>query len=658
MTKKRSKHKRNKHKGQRKNGDIKRSTSWVHEVTFQDLEHEESTEEGSNPSLLDRFGIISWNMLAESYTSPRSHRHLPKRYQKVVFDPKLRREVLKSILIKLAEEGDILCLQEVDLHDLVEKSLSDEGFIGISTPKTNGGGAGGRFDSCCIYWNKQNWELLDQELIRFDDLATSINEKDNVNDHPVENKSSSEMASTPTLESNLQGFTLSFLRRNVGMLVRLRSRIDKSLIIVVANAHLFWNPLYDYVKLCQAHYLALRCKRFSGNEDHPVILCGDLNSKPGGPVHTYFTQGRVNAKLCAPWYDNGDRDEKIEDLSNIIESTRGLFEGLNLERSPSSPLRYILDFTLNRFCRWLRILGIDAALETDEEEIERTKNGNLVIFARCRDEGRTLITTSSKLLQRKDCPPGAYLMNPKTQNNLEVALVHLLTSHGAKLQPKFFLTRCVICNGQIKEVKDLEKRKCVLMAHSAPLSIVEDDKLDCFQCCGCGQGFWWCDSPTSSASRVKEQAARLFKLCLRAGILTHGPLHMFDFINVEEERKQPLELDVNLKATVEVVDWLKQIDLKCPLELESSYALRDEAGASIGECKPFTNVTHDFVGFLDYVFYNKQHLELSGRLNIPGSFKELNENREFNAHLLPSDVWPSDHLAVGAQFSINKLFHN
>jgi hypothetical protein len=39
----------------------------------------------------------------------------------------------------------------------------------------------------------------------------------------------------------------------------------------------------------------------------------------------------------------------------------------------TSSVKYMLDFTLNRFTRWLRILGIDARLETDEEERERTK---------------------------------------------------------------------------------------------------------------------------------------------------------------------------------------------------------------------------------------------------------------------------------------------
>ena len=41
------------------------------------------------------------------------------------------------------------------------------------------------------------------------------------------------------------------------------------------------------------------------------------------------------------------------------------------------PIQYLLDYTLNRFCRWLRILGIDSVLETEEEEKLRTKDGRL-----------------------------------------------------------------------------------------------------------------------------------------------------------------------------------------------------------------------------------------------------------------------------------------
>ena len=44
-----------------------------------------------------------------------------------------------------------------------------------------------------------------------------------------------------------------------------------------------------------------------------------------------------------------------------------------IHATPVPTVKYMLDFTLNRFTRWLRILGIDARLETDDEERERTK---------------------------------------------------------------------------------------------------------------------------------------------------------------------------------------------------------------------------------------------------------------------------------------------
>jgi uncharacterized protein with PIN domain len=41
----------------------------------------------------------------------------------------------------------------------------------------------------------------------------------------------------------------------------------------------------------------------------------------------------------------------------------------------------MLDFTLNRFTRWLQILGIDASLEREEEEIQRTQENNMYVMA-------------------------------------------------------------------------------------------------------------------------------------------------------------------------------------------------------------------------------------------------------------------------------------
>ena len=72
-----------------------------------------------------------------------------------------------------------------------------------------------------------------------------------------------------------------------------------------------------------------------------------------------------------------------------------------------------------------------------------------------------------------------------------------------------------------------------------------------------------------------------------------------------------------------------------------------------GESLPFTNVTHQFVDTLDYIFFDTTRLKASERLYIPTCFRELGDGRTYieNAHLLPSDVWPSDHLAIGARLT-------
>jgi hypothetical protein len=154
------------------------------------------------------------------------------------------------------------------------------------------------------------------------------------------------------------------------------------------------------VQLCQAHFVATRAKEFCrGQDDIPVVLCGDFNSQPRSFVHRYLTGGEVNAKSVAPWYAASIEHEqrKIENTANEHGSNEILASELSLrkittsnstskatEHLESSPtlggapeVRYILDNTLSRFCRCLRILGINAAIETEEEEIERTKQGRM-----------------------------------------------------------------------------------------------------------------------------------------------------------------------------------------------------------------------------------------------------------------------------------------
>jgi hypothetical protein len=105
----------------------------------------------------------------------------------------------------------------------------------------------------------------------------------------------------------------------------------------------------------------------------------------------------LNAKLVAPWYSHTNHIDKLEDqlkdkanATNIELLAKDLSKNLSLDNnevtSSSAPIRYLLDFTLNRFCRWLRILGIDSVLETEQEEKLRTKDGSLYVSGHNQEE--------------------------------------------------------------------------------------------------------------------------------------------------------------------------------------------------------------------------------------------------------------------------------
>lgn len=211
---------------------------------------------------------------------------------------------------------DVVCLQEVDLPEIGDLFLQKPQqqqqtqpqsssssmptyCAGVETPRVVGGGAGGRTDSCAVYVRTQcHWELVDHELVRLDDLATLSSSSSSLpllpscvaaataaasatvepdtgesnNDAPASlnggggggsntnngQGSSSSSTAGNNINSNVQGMQMSLLRRNMAVLVRLRHRLTNQT-VVVANAHLYWNPGFEYVKVCVCVVCILQC---------------------------------------------------------------------------------------------------------------------------------------------------------------------------------------------------------------------------------------------------------------------------------------------------------------------------------------------------------------------------------------------------------------
>jgi mRNA deadenylase, exonuclease subunit and related nucleases len=440
------------------------------------------------------FSIASFNILAEAYLTPRSHKNLPPSCANIVFDKKLRRKLLCDTLEKLTEVFDILCLQELDdaLQDVVFERLENLGYSFVYAPRggvpikssnvnadiagdqtfMGGGNEKGqddvRSDGCATFFCKKRWSCVKYNIVNFDDLAEENRplleeeeEEDSTQSSYKEHNANnfSKKKKKKSRHSPISGIIASYRRRNTALVVELQHNMSsRANHIVVANAHLYWHPGYEYVKLSQAHYLVHKVKEFvnesvtkdsqSGDDDESrrpiVLICGDMNSKPNSVVYNYFTKGMVDARLVAPWNFSYDEIQEQEELALQMEqltmnhnTSQGTIDGCNedLDQDPvvgvvdcgsdnggfdndkedgstcamnkdealsslvnqssalsqvNDPLlddrsiaaiqpttRYLLDVTLNKFSRWLRILGQDAVLETTEEEKLRTGEGKM-----------------------------------------------------------------------------------------------------------------------------------------------------------------------------------------------------------------------------------------------------------------------------------------
>ena len=213
--------------------------------------------------------------------------------------------------------------------------------------------------------------MVKWEVVKFDDLATLVGVKNttgsdekkteknaNNNNQHVPNNTNGCTKShnnnnndNGNVKSELTGMVRSFLRRNYAILAHLETITGSSpkQSMIVASVHLYWNPGYEYVKLCQAKYLVDRAHAMaslpgsSNNSRHhkviPTIICGDMNSKPNSIVHQFFVRGKVDGRSVAPWcyFWDGDQeemyteDDEYDDNDKIEEEEKeeGVYPFLN-----------------------------------------------------------------------------------------------------------------------------------------------------------------------------------------------------------------------------------------------------------------------------------------------------------------------------------------
>lgn len=104
---------------------------------------------------------------------------------------------------------------------------------------------------------------------------------------------------------------------------------------------------------------------------------------------------------------------------------------------PGAPLRFLLDVHLGTLARRLRLLGVDAAYESEDI-------GDPALAALSARERRVLLSRDRGLLHRRELWAGAYVYSDRPDDQLR----DVLERFAPPLAP---WTRCTACNGRLRD---------------------------------------------------------------------------------------------------------------------------------------------------------------------------------------------------------------
>ncbi|MBD0745753.1 Mut7-C RNAse domain-containing protein [Streptomyces sp. CBMA152] len=106
------------------------------------------------------------------------------------------------------------------------------------------------------------------------------------------------------------------------------------------------------------------------------------------------------------------------------------------QQVPGAPLRFLLDVHLGTLARRLRLLGVDAAYESEDI-------GDPALAARSAAERRVLLSRDRGLLRRREIWAGAYVYSHRPEDQLR----DVLERFAPVLAP---WTRCTACNAPLR----------------------------------------------------------------------------------------------------------------------------------------------------------------------------------------------------------------
>lgn len=548
--------------------------------------------------------VVSWNCLADCYSHTTT---ADKDSAQTIASWSFRFDLIKRALT--CNDADIVCLQEVDHFDDSFKPFLIANHYDFEYAQRPG-----RQDGLLIAFKRQKFFRLKSLIVHHDDLAR-------VNPSILR----------PLRKSALQ-------RHNIALVVLLRvlpnpnvsSKYLQSDVlhhgfplaefwsgrsIAVCTTHLFWNPAFPDIKLTQAMYLLERLVnvRMPPFDMTPVatIVTGDFNSEPNtAPLSAMCTgaalapmprkECHVAARIAVA------RVKRWKKQTDASSNVMGFMSG--------EDTRFLCDATLTKLTRWLRLVGVNTAIEDRaSQELRAQTNDFLPLFNRAREERRVLVTTSSTMYKRNTCPEAFLIRPPESNDKLMQSFADLLNHYDVQLRPEKFLLLCSKCGETIVQTSIDDKR---IDGKFAPAD------RDIFICEGCYQVYWCSTSSTGCSTRANKLAKTLYARVESSRYKIKGQKNHNDIDLIANQN--PLEMVPPCRQ-----EWLR---------LRSAFYLVH------GKEPNFTNVNGTYQGTLDYIFIGGA---LSARnatvSNHMSSEPILNEVRS-----CPNEYWPSDHMLVRA----------
>lgn len=138
--------------------------------------------------------------------------------------------------------------------------------------------------------------------------------------------------------------------------------------------------------------------------------------------------------------------------------------------------------------RWLRAMGQDVVYDPFMPDS--------MLMRRAREEGRILLTRDTRLLLVKDVPSHLFI----SHDRLEDQIVQVITSLALEPNEEEFLTRCLECNGLLKQVE-----KEAIKGRVYPYVYATQDKFQ--ECPDCRRLYWG----GTHVPRLKDKLQRLIQ---------------------------------------------------------------------------------------------------------------------------------------------------